>query len=45
LLRKESDSSPLASTHDVTANLAISKLDNKSHEASPSDVKPEQAEQ
>jgi hypothetical protein len=37
----ESDSSPLASTHDETANLAISKLDNKSHVVNPSDVKPE----
>jgi len=37
----ESDSSPLASTHDETANLAISKLDNKSHVVNPFDVKPE----
>jgi len=32
----------LASTHDETANLAISKLDNRSHVVSPSGVKPEE---
>jgi len=37
----ESDSSPLASTHDETANLATSKLDNRSHVVNPFDVKPE----
>jgi hypothetical protein len=37
----ESDSSPLVSAHDEIADLATSKLDNKSHVASPSDVTPE----
>jgi hypothetical protein len=37
----ESDSSPLASVHGVTADLATSKPDNKSRVASPSGVTPE----
>jgi hypothetical protein len=37
----DSDSSPLASAHDETADLATSKLDSKSRVASPSDVTPE----
>jgi hypothetical protein len=37
----ESDSSPLASAHDETADLATSKPDNKLRVASPSGVTPE----